>query len=159
MIELEIIAAKLPADGSELRAEALAEGFRHLERLAAGWESGMERFDRAGERLIAARLNGALAGIGGVTIDPVAADFMRMRRFYVCPAFRRRGVGREIAKALLAHVGDDDRKITVNAAAASFPFWESLGFVLELRHRRTHILRMATPKSMRPLTPPRPSPA
>src|SRR5712671_1998551 len=40
-----------------------------------------------------------------------------MRRFYVRPAFRRIGVGRQLVTALLAGV-DGDRSITVNAAPA-----------------------------------------
>jgi GNAT superfamily N-acetyltransferase len=49
-----------------------------------------------------------------------------MRRFYVRPAFRRIGVGRQLVTALLAGV-DGDRSITVNAAPASIAFWESVG--------------------------------
>jgi hypothetical protein len=60
----------LPDDFAAMRAEALAEGFRHLERLAEDWASGAIRFDRPGEGLLAAQLAGALAGIGGLTIDP-----------------------------------------------------------------------------------------
>jgi GNAT superfamily N-acetyltransferase len=91
-----------------------------VERLIAQWKSRAIRFDREGEALLAARVDGALAGIGGLTIDPFVLGAMRMQRFYIRPAFRRNGVGRRLAATLLAHA-PADRPITVNAAPTSFP--------------------------------------
>jgi GNAT superfamily N-acetyltransferase len=138
-LELERVLDALPLGFNELRAEALAEGFRQVERLASDWEAGRIRFDRDGEALLAARLKDVLVGIGGLTIEPVVPGASRMRRFYVRPAFRRNGVGRELVTALLAGV-DGDRSITVNAGPASIAFWESLGFDPDLRDGHTHIL-------------------
>ena len=90
-------------------------------------------------RCFAARLNDVLAGIGGLTVEPVIAHALRMRRFYVRPAFRRSGVGLQLATALLARV-IPGRLITVNAAPTSFPFWESVGFTPHARDGHTHIL-------------------
>jgi GNAT superfamily N-acetyltransferase len=117
-IELEPVVDDLPAGFDTLREEARAEGFRQVERLAADWTSRATRFDREGEALLAARVNGVLAGIGGLTLEPVITGAVRMRRFYVRPAFRRSGVGRELARALLSNVSAS-RLITVNAAPAS----------------------------------------
>src|SRR6266478_8499123 len=139
LLELEPVLEALPAGFEELRAEALAEGFRQVERLAADWEAGRTRFDRDGEALLAARLNGVLVGIGGLTMEPVVPGALRMRRFCVRPAFRRIGVGRQMVTALLAGV-DDDRSITVNAAPASIAFWESLGFNPDPCDGHTHIM-------------------
>jgi GNAT superfamily N-acetyltransferase len=138
-LELKPVLDALPAGFDVLRAEALAEGFRQVERLAADWDAGRIRFDRDGEALLAARLNGVLVGIGGLTIEPVVAGALRMRRFYVRPAFRRIGVGRQLVTALLAGL-DDDRSITVNAAPASIAFWESVGFNPDPRDGHTHVL-------------------
>ena len=138
-LELEPVRGALPAGFDALRADALAEGFRQVERLAADWEAGSTRFDRDGEALLAARLNGVLVGIGGLTIEPVVPGALRMRRFYVRPAFRRIGVGRQLVTALLAGV-DGGRSITVNAAPASIAFWESVGFNPDPCDGHTHIL-------------------
>src|SRR6266478_6610291 len=138
-LELEPVREALPVGFNALRAEALAEGFRQVERLAADWEAGRTRFDRDGEALLAARLNGVLVGIGGLTVEPVVPGASRMRRFYVRPAFRRIGVGGQLVAALLAGV-DGDRSIAVNAAPASIAFWESLGFNPDPCDGHTHIL-------------------
>jgi hypothetical protein len=75
-----------------MRREARAEGHQFLDRLASDWASGAMRFDRPGEALLAAYSEGVLAAIGGITIDPIVPDALRMRRFYVRPAFRRAGL-------------------------------------------------------------------
>ena len=139
-LELEPVTGDLPAGFETLRAEALAEGFRQVERLAAEWASRTTRFDREGEALLAARVNGVLAGIGGLTIEPVVPGALRMRRFYVRPRFRRGGVGRKLATALLEQRGQTGRLITVNAAAGSILFWESLGFKPDMCEGHTHVL-------------------
>src|SRR5438046_345293 len=138
-LELEPVLDALPVGFDALRADALAEGFRQVERLASDWAAGTTRFDRDGEALFAARLNRVLAGIGGLTVEPVVPGAFRMRRFYVRPAFRRIGVGRQLVTALLAGV-EGDRSITVNSGPASIAFWESLGFNPDPRDGHTHIL-------------------
>jgi GNAT superfamily N-acetyltransferase len=70
-----------------------------------------------------------LAGIGGVTVDPVIPEALRMRRFYIRERFRRHGIGQQLALALLAQPVGRDGPVTVNAAAGSAPFWEALGFI------------------------------
>ena len=101
------------------------------------------RFDRDGEALFAARVGADLAGIGGLTIDPVLPGALRMRRFYVRKSFRRSGIGRAITDKLLAQAPASDRPVTVNGGAGSEPFWESLGFVSDRNDGHTHVLRRA----------------
>ena len=110
-----------------------------MSRLFTEWMSYTNRFDREGEALLAAHMNGVLAGIGGIKIEPVVRGAVRMRRFYVRPVFRRNRVGHQLATALLNRVGVG-RPITVNAAPASFSFWESVGFMRDPRNGHTHIL-------------------
>jgi GNAT superfamily N-acetyltransferase len=107
------------------------------------------RFDRPGEALLAAYSEGVLAAIGGITIDPIVPDALRMRRFYVRPAFRRTGIGSEIAQALLERARSVPL-VTLNAAVKSVPFWESLGFVPQARDGHTHIWHGAERKQRSP---------
>ena len=95
--------------------------------------------------LLAAYSRGVLAAIGGITVDPIVAEALRMRRFYVRPAFRRTGIGGEIAEALLK-MAPSVPVVTLNAAVNSVPFWEALGFVPQARDRHTHIYCQADPK-------------
>jgi GNAT superfamily N-acetyltransferase len=146
LVRLQPVVDELPADFDTVRAQARAEGYRFLDRLASDWASGAMRFDRPGEALLAAYSEGVLAAIGGITIDPIVPDALRMRRFYVRPAFRRGGIGGEVALALLEGALQRVRVVTLNAAVESVSFWEALGFVPEVRHGYTHIWRQAEPK-------------
>jgi GNAT superfamily N-acetyltransferase len=115
-----------------------------LEELRTDWDAGTIRFDRDGETLLAVRGNGTLAAIGGLTLEPVVPNALRMRRFYVRPAFRRGGVGRELVVSLLARMRSN-QLVTVNAAPGSVPFWEAMGFTRDPREGHTHILDQASP--------------
>jgi GNAT superfamily N-acetyltransferase len=139
MIRLERVVNALPAGFDALRAEANAGGFGMLDTLAAEWSSGAMRFDRPGELLLAAYIDDALTGIGGLTQEPAIASALRVRRFYVALAHRRAGIGRALADALLLQA--PATTITCNAAPGSESFWQALGFVTDKRDRRTHILR------------------
>jgi len=100
------------------------------------------RFDGPGELLLASYVDGALAGIGGLTLETLLPNALRMRRFYVRPSYRRTGVGRRLASALLEHAAPVAEVVTLNAQPASFRFWESLGFVGVTHAGLTHTLRL-----------------
>jgi GNAT superfamily N-acetyltransferase len=112
--------------------------------LADGWASGDQRFDGDGEALLGALLAGELAGIGGLSVEPAAPQpARRVRRFYVRPAFRRQGVARTLASALVQEALDQVDLLTCNAAAspAAAPFWEAQGFSPDISGPWTHVLR------------------
>jgi GNAT superfamily N-acetyltransferase len=122
-----------------------------------GTAIGAPDYDRAGcillwghnpstSLLAAARRVFGRRPIGGITVDPIVAEALRMRRFYVRRAFRRTGIGRAIAQALLERTLRSVRVVTLNAAVDNVPFWEALAFVPEARHGHTHIWRRAVPK-------------
>ncbi len=142
MVRVEAVSGGLPAGLDALRAAARAEGHGMVERLAREWADGTQRFDGAGEALVAGRVDGALAGVGGVTLEPALAGALRMRRFYVSPGHRRRGVGATMARALLEPaLAGRGGVFTVNAGTALAPaFWEALGFVAAPGDGFTHVL-------------------
>jgi len=137
---LERVIDALPAGFAAMRDEARAEGFGMLDVLGSEWDAGTTRFDRDGEALLAGYAGDVLAGIGGMTHDPYRTGALRMRRFYVRVPYRRLGVARAIATALLDRPEIASRTITANAARGSETFWESLGFVPAPRERQTHLL-------------------
>jgi len=139
-VHLQVVVENLPAGFEILRAEALADGHGFIEKLATDWMSHKTRFDREGESLLAALVNGELAGIAGITTEPIVPGALRMRRFYVRPVYRRDGIGRKLAMALLVGARRRGCSVTVNASKGSVPFWESLGFKRDSRDGHTHLL-------------------
>jgi len=137
MIRLERVFDALPAGFDTLRSEARSGGFGMLDTLAAEWSSEAMRFERPGEMLLAAYVGDVFAGIGGLTQEPAIVDALRARRFYVALAYRRAGIGRALADALLRQAVA--RTITCNAAPGSEPFWQALGFAPDKCDGRTHI--------------------
>lgn len=139
-MQLVRIDEELPEGFEALRAEADAEGFRAMSRLAGEWAASPGMF----ACLFAAVPGGRLAGIGGLTAEPEPAGepAMRMRRLYVRPDARRAGVGRTLANALLQEALDIVPLVTVNAGGTLAPaFWTSLGFRLVDSRPWTHEFR------------------
>ena len=131
---------RLPAGFDVLRQNARAEGHRNMDRLAEDWASGAQRFDAAGEALLAALVAGELAGVGGITADPMIPATLRMRRFYVRAVFRRHGVGRRLAETLIANVPPGVHLVVNAGTEQAARFWEALGFMPDQRDGRTHTL-------------------
>ena len=140
MVTIQHVRDKLP-DGFELlRHAAEGEAYEMMARLAREWADGTNRFDGPGEALVAAMDGAVLAGMGGMNIDPFVYGALRMRRFYVRPAYRRKGVARAIANALLDRPEIEGRTITLSAPQAEAArFWEALGFVRDNADGHTHI--------------------
>ena len=144
LIQLVRIIDDLPDGFPALLADAASEGVGHMARLAEGWAGGDQRFDGDGEVLLGALLAGTLVGVGGLSVEPAATEpARRVRRFYVRPDFRRQGVARALASALIQEGLDQVDLLTVNAAAspAAPLFWEAQGFSSDTTGRWTHVLR------------------
>jgi GNAT superfamily N-acetyltransferase len=133
----------LPDGLDRLRAAAGAEGIRNVATLVERWVDGSERYDRDGERVLAAIAADEVVGIGALSRCPTVPDALRVRRFYVSPTWRRRGVARRLATTLLAFGFDHAETITCNAGAsdAAAPFWERLGFSRTDLDGVTHVRR------------------
>ena len=96
----------LPVPGVELlQSEALDEGYDFIETLVEEWASGANRFDAPREALCGHLDQGLLVAVGGLNCDPFAGrpDMGRIRRVYVRPAWRNRGIGRALVAALVDH--------------------------------------------------------
>ena len=89
---------------------------------------------------------GRLAAIGGLTPEPEpqAETAVRIRRLYVDPAARRRGVGRTLVNALVQEALGSVVLITINARDTLAPaFWDALGFTPVRGLPWSHELRLA----------------
>lgn len=142
MIEIEVVNGALPSDLQLLAPAAAAEGIRTVDVVLEEWASGENRFAKPGETLLAARVDGRLAAIGGITRDYNFAAALRMRRFYVLPEYRGLGLGRTLAQRLLAVARVHVTWVTLRAGSAKAGrFWERLGFVAVPFETHTHEMR------------------
>ena len=137
--------AMLGAELDPLVAEAEAEGHLFMLRLRDAWESHANRFDRPGELLLTAWIDGQLTGIGGLNIDPYTkADLIgRLRHLYVARAARRLGVGSTLVRHILSlakpHFSIVRLRTDSPDAAA---FYARLGFQQTDERGATHIIRI-----------------
>lgn len=131
-----------------LLAESEHVGLRLVRRLVEEWTSGANRFDRPGETLLGAWVDGQVVGVCGLNIDPYAAEegVGRVRHLYVLTAFRRRGVGRQLVAAVIEAARGRFgtlRLRTGNPEAARV--YEAIGFRPSARAAdHTHIMELAS---------------
>lgn len=131
-VTLHLITRFPPIGFAQLRAEAQAERFKHIERLAEEWEGHVQRFQLDGEALFVALLNERLCGIGGLTHDPVLPSRVALRvgSFYVRPEGRRQGVGRALLRRIAEHGLRHAPAVVANARTpAAQAFFEACGFM------------------------------
>lgn len=142
MIDIVPMIGSLPHDMHVLAARASSEGYRFVDRLIGEWSDGSNRFERHGECLLAAYAGPQLVGIGGITVEPAIAGAFRMRRFYIDPAMRGRGIGRALAGELLDRARSITGLVTVHAGSPeAVAFWEFLGFQACSKDGYSHMLR------------------
>jgi len=132
-----------------LVSESERAGYRFVRRLADEWASGTNRFDRPGEALFAASVDGRLIGACGLNVDPYtqAPRVGRVRHLYVLTDYRRSGVGRRLVEQVLDTARgrfDRLRLSTQNPAAAHL--YERLGFERRLGAAdHTHLMELKDP--------------
>lgn len=135
---------ELPAPGIEqLQQEALQEGFHFIERLLSEWQSGANRFGAQGEKFYGCTVQGVLVAIGGINQDPFAAQpgVGRIRRVYVRPAWRNKGIGTALIRALVDTARTNFKSLqlrTDNPTAARL--YERVGFTRTTAPNATHVL-------------------
>jgi GNAT superfamily N-acetyltransferase len=127
-----------------LRAESAAEGHRMLERFAEHWHDGSNRFDRPGEVILGAQLDGELIGICGRNRDPFDPHPRagRVRHLYVAADHRRTGVARTLIDAIVDGAVNWFDYLNTNCPPEAAPFYEHLGFVPVTADRITHQLTL-----------------
>ena len=135
---------ELPVPGIErLLAEAREEGYDFIETLVEEWASAENRFDAPGEALCGHLEGGLLLAVGGLNLDPFAGrpDIARLRRVYVRPAWRNKGIGRALVTALVDQARTHFRCVRLRAENADAArLYESMGFSPIQNPDATHIL-------------------
>jgi GNAT superfamily N-acetyltransferase len=136
---------QLPVPGIEsLHAEAKAEGYDFIDTLVDEWASGQNRFAGPGEALCGHLDSGVLVAVGGLNCDPFAGDPQvgRIRRVYVRPAWRNKGVGRALVTALVDHARSHFACVRLRAEnEGAARLYERMGFLPIESPDATHILK------------------
>ncbi len=114
-----------------LIAEGGQSGSRFVGRLATEWDSGANRFDKPGEALFVARVDGQPVGVCGLNVDPYTDERRvgRVRHLYVMEVYRRHGIGRRLlADVVAAARGPFDRLRLRTTNPEAGRFYEAMGF-------------------------------
>lgn len=136
-------ATALGPDLDPLVSEAEAEGYMFMRRLCDAWADGGNRFDRPGELLLTARIDGRLVGIGGLNHDPYtqAEGIGRLRHLYIAEDARRLGVGTVLVRQLLAAATPHFSIVRLRTSSPdAAAFYARLGFQPVEEAGATHIL-------------------
>ena len=143
MIAIQKIA--LPVPGMEcLQSEARAEGYDSIETLVEEWASAENRFDAPGEILCGRLDHGLLVAVGGLNCDPFAgrADVGRIRRVYVRPAWRDKGIGGALVTTLIEQARTHFRCVRLRAEMRMRHAFTRIGFAPIASPEATHILTL-----------------
>ena len=143
---ISIQRVELPVPGIDsLQAEALAEGYDFIQTLVEQWANAENRFNAPGEILCGHVDQGLLVAVGGLNCDPFAGspDMGRIRRVYVRPAWRNKGIGRALVISLIDQARTHFRCVRLRAEnAEAARLYERIGFVQVESPDATHILNI-----------------
>ena len=146
---IEIIDARplMPSAVHELRTSSQREGLANVAILVRDWNDATLRFDCAGETLLVARVEDVTIAVGGLRQCRDVPEALRISRFYVAPAWRRRGVATTLASEILRRSEEFTELVSCNAQASpgAAPFWETLGFVPVNIEGVTHLRHAPAP--------------
>lgn len=124
--------------------ESSREGCRFIERLCQEWISGANRFNAPGEALFVAAADGRVVGVCGLNCDPYTHNprIGRVRRLYVSPAHRCKGLGRALLEAVVAQARQHFSLLRVRTEAAG-EFYTARGFRrIASEAETTHVLEL-----------------
>ena len=127
-----------------LRQESVQEGYRFIERLCEEWVTGTNQFNRPGEALFLATVEGRVVGVCGLNRDPYAHDpsVGRVRRLYVSRAHRRSGIGRALLEAVVTCARGHFKRLRVRTDEAG-EFYTAQGFQrVQSEAETTHVLEL-----------------
>jgi len=133
------------SDWLRLNDFAKSENVNVVSKLISSWSDDESFFGERGEGFWIARTteSGEVIGVGGITICPTRPECRRVRRFYISPQWRRRGVATALANQCIERAKSAGvLTVTCHAAASTMApkFWESIGFEPVADSDITHVM-------------------
>lgn len=137
----------VPTDLLQLAEYSRLENIRVVSSLISSWTEDETFFGEIGEGLWIAQaaVSGEVIGVGGITICPTRPECRRVRRFYISPQWRRRGVATALADRCIERAKSAGVSfLTCHAAASAMAprFSESIGFVPVEDSGITHVMNL-----------------
>lgn len=124
--------SQLPLDDLQpLLSESRAQGFEFLDRLAAEYINGTNKFDQAGEALFGVYHDQRLIAIGGLNRDPYTKenDVARVRHVYVLSEWRNQGIGKQLVSTIIEAARQEFRLLTLRTFRDQADgFYRAIGF-------------------------------
>jgi len=126
--------------------DSVSEGYKFVKRLVDEYETGDNKFDKNGESLFVAIIDGEVKGIGGLNIDPYLGltEIGRVRHLYVLRNYRGTGVGKKLLGTIIDEAKKHFRILTLftnNPIADNL--YRSFGFTkVEGVYKASHILEL-----------------
>jgi GNAT superfamily N-acetyltransferase len=118
-------------DWTEILLQSESEGYGMVKRLVDDFSSGVNRFDKPGEALFVFLSGNMVQAVGGLNReeDSRLGNAGRIRRLYVMPEMRRRGIARSIVDEISTVAVGNFQVLVVNVGPAdAHGFYEHLGF-------------------------------
>jgi len=132
-------------DWVELMACCQNEGFGMVSRLLADFEQGANRFDEPGEALFVHLRGNRVIAVAGLNRerDVSLGRAGRVRRLYVSPKDRGRGLGRKLISQIVLAAQPSFDLLTVNVGQTDARgFYEQMGFTQMAGKGVTHVMRL-----------------
>ena len=128
-------------DISHMKYEAEKEGYNIVNHLITDYVSGINKFNKDGEKLVGFTRDDTLVALCGL-IEPTNIVYGRIRRFYVLSRYRNQGIGTELVNHLIEYARHYFKGVVVNIGNLSVNyFYNSIGFTAVKSTSYTHILQ------------------
>jgi len=137
-------------DWNQILHVSRAEDHNMINRLVTDFRAGTNRFDAPGEALLAVLMGREVVAVAGLNREPDESVPWagRVRRLYVMPDFRGRGLGRRLVDAIVAEARARFGILSVNVGTSEARgFYEHLGFTPVEHSSITHTKDLAHNKS------------
>ena len=112
-----------------MHKESKKEGYNIVDKLINDFKIDKTKFNKKGECVIMCKVGDRVVGIGALGIDPLNSQRGRIRRLYVSPQYRNKGVGRTLVEELIHYSSKNFKSVSVNMGKYKVSkFYEGLGF-------------------------------